>query len=266
MKKILFTEGQLKYILGEAETFIYLDKGDQGCDASIESNVDTGTEVSTNDLDADEFPTTDAVADMKTRSHPFYRNSGYGTMFEDKKKIVKNDEGEVVPEICPECGSKIGLYIQGEPVYLCSNKECGKYFGTMPFSKKLYEINHQLDGKTFRLGKKTNQKIDAIAANNPDDKMVNNMAKNKNATANCLAVRQTRLKQMKQEDPERYNNINGNEIKKAIDDRLSIARSTTKTQSPNVQDPMLTTVQTARKGTGKGHRKNGLTTIYYEND
>ena len=55
-------------------------------------------------------------------------------------------------------------------------------------------------------------------------------------------------------------------IKKAIDDRLSIARSTTKTQSPNVQDPMLTTVQTARKGTGKGHRKNGLTTIYYEND
>ena len=89
MKKILFTEGQLKYILGEADTFIYFDKGDQGCDASIESNVDTGTEVSTNDLDADEFPTTDAVADMKTRSHPFYRNSGYGTMFEDedKKKI-----------------------------------------------------------------------------------------------------------------------------------------------------------------------------------
>jgi hypothetical protein len=219
MKKILFTEGQLKYILGEAETFIYLDKGDQGCDASIESNVDTGTEVSTNDLDADEFPTTDAVADMKTRSHPFYRNSGYGTMFEDEDK-----------------------------------------------KKDLNERNHQLDGKTFRLGKKTNQKIDAIAANNPGDKMVNNMAKNKNATANCLAVRQTRLKQMKQEDPERYNNINGNEIKKAIDDRLGIARSATKTQSPNVQDPMLTTVQTARKGTGKGHRKNGLTTIYYENN
>ena len=217
MKKILFTEGQLKYILGEAETFIYLDKGDQGCDASIKSNVDTGTEVSTNDLDADEFPTTDTVADMEKRSHPFFRNSGYGVQFESKKK-------------------------------------------------DLNEQNHQLVGKTFRLGKKTNQKIDAIAANNPGDKMVNNMAKNKDATANCLAVRQTRLKQMKQEDPERYNNINGNEIKKAIDDRLGIARSATKTQSPNVQDPMLTTVQTARKGTGKGHRKNGLTTIYYEND
>ena len=265
MKKILFTEKQIKSILGE-EAFTYLDKEDNGMDFPEDSLAATGGEVLTNDPDADEFPTTDKIAASKTRSHPFYRNSGYGTMFEGKKKIVKNDEGDVVPEICPECGSKVGLYVKGEPVYKCTNKKCGKYFGVMPFSKKLYERNHQLDGKTFRLGKKTNQKIDAIAANNPGDKMVNNMAKNKNATANCLAVRQTRLKQMKQEDPERYNNINGNEIKKAIDDRLSIARSTTKTQSPNVQDPMLTTVQTARKGTGKGHRKNGLTTIYYEND
>ena len=50
-----------------------------------------------------------------------------------EKKIVKNDKGEVVPEICPECGGKIGLYIKGEPVYLCS--KCQKYFGTMPFKK-----------------------------------------------------------------------------------------------------------------------------------
>jgi len=52
-----------------------------------------------------------------------------------EKKVIKNDKGEIVPEICPECGSKIGLYIQGEPVYLCSNKKCNKYFGTMPFKK-----------------------------------------------------------------------------------------------------------------------------------
>ena len=45
-----------------------------------------------------------------------------------------NDKGNAVPDFCPKCGSKVNLYIQGEPVYLCSNKKCGKYFGTMPFN------------------------------------------------------------------------------------------------------------------------------------
>ena len=48
-----------------------------------------------------------------------------------KKKVIKNDKGEVVPKKCDKCGGDIVLRIQGEPVYLC--KECGKYFGTMPF-------------------------------------------------------------------------------------------------------------------------------------
>lgn len=51
-----------------------------------------------------------------------------------RKKVVKNDKGEIVPEKCTVCGGKVGLYIKGEPVYLCS--ECGKYYGTMPFKKK----------------------------------------------------------------------------------------------------------------------------------
>lgn len=51
----------------------------------------------------------------------------------ERKKVTKNDKGEIVPEVCPVCGSKIGLYIHGEPVYLCSNEKCKKYFGTMPF-------------------------------------------------------------------------------------------------------------------------------------
>lgn len=49
-----------------------------------------------------------------------------------RKKVVKNDKGEVVPEKCTVCGEKVGLYIKGEPVYLCS--KCGKYYGTMPFT------------------------------------------------------------------------------------------------------------------------------------
>lgn len=50
------------------------------------------------------------------------------------EKAVKriNDKGEKIPEVCPKCGSKIGLYLKGEPVWLCSNKDCNKYFGTLP--------------------------------------------------------------------------------------------------------------------------------------
>ena len=51
-----------------------------------------------------------------------------------KKKKIMNDEGKEVPEKCPKCGGDIGLFIQGEPVYLCKN--CKKYFGTMKFPSK----------------------------------------------------------------------------------------------------------------------------------
>lgn len=51
-----------------------------------------------------------------------------------KKKKVMNDEGKEVSEKCPKCGGDIGLFIQGEPVYLCKN--CKKYFGTMKFPSK----------------------------------------------------------------------------------------------------------------------------------
>ena len=44
---------------------------------------------------------------------------------------IINDEGNPVPNVCPECGSKIGIFLKGEPVYLCTNKKCHKYFGTV---------------------------------------------------------------------------------------------------------------------------------------
>ena len=49
-----------------------------------------------------------------------------------RKKQVKNDKGELVPETCDKCGGKVVCQIHGEPVYIC--KDCGKYFGTMPCS------------------------------------------------------------------------------------------------------------------------------------
>lgn len=56
---------------------------------------------------------------------------GKSNLEEKRKKVVKNDKGEVVPEFCKKCGEKVGLYIQGEPIYKCS--KCGEYYGTMPF-------------------------------------------------------------------------------------------------------------------------------------
>lgn len=51
-----------------------------------------------------------------------------------------NDKGEKVPKLCPKCGAKVGVFLKGEPVFLCSNKECNKYFGTVPFDESvLYE-------------------------------------------------------------------------------------------------------------------------------
>jgi len=54
-----------------------------------------------------------------------------------KNKVVKNDEGEVVPEKCDKCGGEVVLQIHGEPIYLC--RKCKKYFGTMPFPENLNE-------------------------------------------------------------------------------------------------------------------------------
>lgn len=51
-----------------------------------------------------------------------------------KKKRIYNDEGNIVPNICPKCGGTVVLKIQGEPVYVCSN--CDAYYGTMPFNLK----------------------------------------------------------------------------------------------------------------------------------
>ena len=51
-----------------------------------------------------------------------------------KKKRIYNDEGNIVPNICPKCGGTVVLKIKGEPVYVCRN--CDAYYGTMPFNLK----------------------------------------------------------------------------------------------------------------------------------
>ena len=69
---------------------------------------------------------------LETYINPFIEK--YQTLSESKKKVVKNDKGEVVPDTCDKCGGEVVMQIHGEPVYIC--KDCGKYFGTVPFTLK----------------------------------------------------------------------------------------------------------------------------------
>ena len=98
--------------------------------------------------------------------------SGWDSLNEYIQESVEriNDKGESIPEVCDKCGSKVGLYLKGEPVWLCSNKDCNKYYGTPPChvqesmlqdikngvnpnSKKLFfhiSLDKDLNGKTFK--------------------------------------------------------------------------------------------------------------------
>ena len=69
---------------------------------------------------------------LETYINPFIEK--YQTLSESKKKVVKNDKGEVVPDTCDKCGGEVVVQIHGEPVYIC--KDCGKCFGTVPFTLK----------------------------------------------------------------------------------------------------------------------------------
>lgn len=71
----------------------------------------------------------------------------YKSINESKKKIL-NDKGEQVPEKCPKCGADVKIYIKGEPVYLCSNEKCAKYFGTVPFVKEDTAATNVMVGTT----------------------------------------------------------------------------------------------------------------------
>lgn len=79
------------------------------------------------------------------------------------KKHVFNDEGQIVPDLCDECGNEVGVFICGEPIYKCT--KCGKYFGVVPFPDKLNENSlselesDEVDLSSFRLKHNLNPKF-----------------------------------------------------------------------------------------------------------
>lgn len=52
-----------------------------------------------------------------------------------------NDKGQTIPEKCPICGADVGLFLCGEPVFLCTQND-KHYFGTlMPPDNLTFEVN-----------------------------------------------------------------------------------------------------------------------------
>ena len=133
---------------------------------------------------------------------------------------------------------------------------------TINRAHKLMERNHSLDGRLFTIGKDVNDDIKELSQADNSDKLLKNIATDKNASANCWYVRLNRLKKMKNTDPERFNRINGERIIKNIEGVLDRETKITDTISKNINKTPYTKID-ARKGSGKGHRNNS--TFYYEN-
>ena len=51
-------------------------------------------------------------------------------------KPWKTDDGKTVPAQCPTCGADMGLFIAGEPVFLCKGRG-QHYYGTLEIPKEV---------------------------------------------------------------------------------------------------------------------------------
>lgn len=47
-----------------------------------------------------------------------------------------NNKGERVNKICKKCGSRVGIFIVGEPIFKCTNKDCNKEYGVVKFKSR----------------------------------------------------------------------------------------------------------------------------------
>lgn len=122
------------------EIYCYVDKKNT---AAISFYKKIGT-VDTDHLTKYGYYVTLYSKDTKPYQEESFMSEYLQSSHKRKKKVVRNDEGEIVPEKCPKCGGDIGVFIQGEPVYLCKN--CKKYFGTVKFpSKKKKAVMESVD-------------------------------------------------------------------------------------------------------------------------
>lgn len=108
--------------------------------------------------DAKEYPGAKSIWTADAEG-TIYVNLELGQLNEAAIKRV-SDDGKPVPKTCPKCGAKIGLYLKGETVWLCSNQKCGAYYGTAPMNESaicsapLYYLSYEnLHDDLYPVGK-----------------------------------------------------------------------------------------------------------------
>lgn len=165
--------------IGEATDDMYDDDDEDDLDADDIWNDEDYDED--DDIDEDEYD--DSILDEKAKLHGKVKSKGFvfrskhldvahhtdkitatissvGGMMESTGKKVLNDKGEVVPECCEECGSPVKLYLKGEPVFLCSNEECNKYYGVAPANmNEAGNVKTAINGIKFALESVSDNKI-----------------------------------------------------------------------------------------------------------
>jgi len=125
------TNGEIINESKTKKTIIITEKQKKKLKKAIAAQDQVGGKVNAGIMDGVVGMCEDATDDMYHLSPEKGDISPYYHVNEAKKKVIKNDKGEIVPEKCDKCGGKVVCQIHGEPVYIC--KECGKYFGTVPF-------------------------------------------------------------------------------------------------------------------------------------
>jgi hypothetical protein len=139
-------------------------------------------------------------------------------------------------------------------------------------SQTLAESNQDLInlGKSFNLGKEANDRLKQVASASPNDKMVKNMASDANMTANCAYTRNNRLEKMKDEDPERYKRINGEQLQRIIQQKLKSAKDSSNSskqlkKNSGIANAFQKSGGTKNYGNGKAHtKKQGNVTFSFE--
>ena len=247
MKKVYFTSEQLKHIIGEdiINGGSYLSLGDNSSFPKS-STPATDSEISQTETGGISR-NTDSYGNSKIPNNMWLRRGNY-SLYENK--LRKNEDGEVIPDECPKCGSKVGIYIEGEPIYKCSNKKCGEFFGVVPF---INERNAELDGKKIY---SIPQEIRQFAQRDGvHDKIMDRLRSGEKMDIASLYRIRTELA-----------DSTNKEIKQAVNNLIKQAQNTgasLRSFSNNISKIQ----NNSSRGTlsqQSGHRKNGSATIYYE--
>ena len=141
-------------------------------------------------------------------------DNSYGTEVGLSNKDVDGNQGE------QPITDKIGhMRACGYPIW------GGMASRTMPM-RGLDESNQELrdKGRTFNMGQNMNRDIQSLAQNGQGGKMVQNMANSQGMTIDTAYMRLKRLRDMKEQDPQRYQMMQGDRMVAILQNMINTAK------------------------------------------